>query len=151
VAQPDDLVTSWAQYKAFANHAEKFNKTPEDVSGPGTSEPVKVTHEGPGTHGAGGGGSGGGAVGQGAGTGSDDRRKSAETRESDVVDGAVPGAGTAGKKTTSLPGGTSAGASVPSDAAGAERKPSGPQDPWADWEREEMEELLGEIRGHLGE
>jgi phospholipase D1/2 len=143
-------VTSWAQYKAFANHAEKFNRTPEDVSGPGTTEPVKVTHDGPGTHGAGGGGSGGGAVGQGAGSGSEDGRKSAETRESDVVDGVVSGSGTDGKKTTSLPGGTSAGASVPSDGT-AERKPSGPQDPWADWEREEMEELLSEIRGHLGE
>ena len=61
---PDDLVTTWAAYKAFANHAEKHNKAPEDVA-QDAEEPPKVVHDGPGTHGAGGGGSGGGAVGQG--------------------------------------------------------------------------------------
>ena len=31
-----------------------------------------------------------------------------------------------------------------------DRKPSGPEEAWHDWERDEMEDLLGEVRGHLG-
>jgi phospholipase D1/2 len=84
------LVTSWAQYKAFTSHAERFNKAPEDVVTGGDKEPVKVTHGGPGTQAAGGGGSGGGAVGagnQGPGEGSTQEKEGGTARESDVVDG----------------------------------------------------------------
>lgn len=55
-------MTSWAAYKAFVSHAEKFNRRPEDVASVSQVEPIKVIHKGPGTHGAGGGGSGGGHV-----------------------------------------------------------------------------------------
>ena len=116
---PDDLVTTWASYKAFANHAEKFNRTPEDVAPPGHSEPTKVVHDGPGTHGAGGGGSGGGAIGQ----GKDGEPTSPET----------PPIGGGARDPIS------------------DRTPSGPNDPWAQWERDDMEKLLQEVRGHLGE
>lgn len=80
-------MTSWAQYKAFASHGEKFNMAPVDVSGPHTQEPVKVVHEGEGTHGAGGGGDGGGALGQGRGADAKAGDVPSETRESDIVDG----------------------------------------------------------------
>jgi phospholipase D1/2 len=188
---PDDLVTSWASYKAFANHAEKFNKVPTDVADPG-HEPTKVTHDGPGTHGAGGGGSGGGIVGQ-EGV---EQGEGTAVRKSDIVDGhpsdrvksnassassasghfasgiasgfgAGGGAG-AGKKTGHRQTGSQStgqgsgshkreghgsggGGSGGGNVEGKNKKPSGPNEAWAEWEKEEMEILLEEVRGHLGE
>ncbi|OCF40014.1 phospholipase D [Kwoniella heveanensis CBS 569] len=178
---PDDLVTSWAQYKAFANHAEKFNKQPEDIAAPGHDEPVKVTHNGPGTHGAGGGGSGGGQVNgkDGSKGGSNSKGDSAslsETRSPDVVDGkpkdhfSLKRDPTTKSKSPKLPDqqqqpssppsatkSTLEGVNVHPGSGGGSadnksgKKPSAPDEAWAEWEREEMEELLGEVRGHLGE
>ncbi|WWC88903.1 uncharacterized protein L201_003818 [Kwoniella dendrophila CBS 6074] len=160
---PDDLVTSWAQYKAFANHAEKFNKTPEDIAAPGHSEPVKVTHDGPGTHGSGGGGSGGGEVqkgdkgGSGSGSAANGNKQS-DTRESDVVDGKPKAEGHRRESSGKSPriGSGSDGPGSPNfntrsneEEGRGERKPSSPDEAWAEWERDEMEALLGEIRGHL--
>ena len=141
---PDDLVTSWASYKAFANHAEKFNKTPEDVAGPGAVEPVKVVHDGPGTHGAGGGGSGGGAIGQGS-----DSGHGSETRGPDVLNGRPNDLHGSSPIMNKSPGSEST--STFNSASDKARKPSGPDEGWHEWEREEMEALLGEVRGHLGE
>ncbi|WWD04615.1 hypothetical protein V865_002686 [Kwoniella europaea PYCC6329] len=158
---PDDLVTSWAQYKAFANHAEKFNKTPEDVAAPGHDEPVKVTHDGPGTHGAGGGGSGGGHVDGGDGGGAVPgvgAGKSSDTRDSDVVEGKPndikhkrESSGKSPRMENDRPLSPSATRSSAqgSNEGGVDKKASAPDEAWAEWEREEMEELLGEIRGHL--
>ena len=158
--QPDDLVTSWAQYKAFASHAEKFNMTPVDVTGPGTTEPVKVHHDGGGTHGAGGGGSGGGVVGQEGQSGD-----AAESQGADIVNGKprdtldVPGrAHSAMSNISRTVSETVSGNSsddegksqAQKDAIQEERKQSQPNEAFHDWEREEMEELLGELRGHLG-
>ena len=134
---PDDLVTTWASYKAFANHAEKFNKMPEEVAAPGHEEPVKVVHDGPGTHGAGGGGSGGGAVGQG---------KEGMVGELERVDSEAP---TSPKRVRSLRDATSENDVL--DDGGGERMASGPNEAWAQWEKDEMEKLLGEVRGSLGE
>ncbi|WVR06183.1 hypothetical protein IAU60_003213 [Kwoniella sp. DSM 27419] len=147
---PDDLVTSWAQYKAFANHAEKFNKQPEDIAAPGQDEPVKVTHNGPGTHGAGGGGSGGGQVGGGDGG----NAPASETRSNDIVDGKPRDVPLKREASNKSPSGDRSGGDAFNDMTdsvnvGGPKKPSGPDDAWHDWEREEMEELLGEIRGHL--
>nr|XP_019045930.1 phospholipase D [Kwoniella bestiolae CBS 10118]OCF24860.1 phospholipase D [Kwoniella bestiolae CBS 10118] len=156
---PDDLVTSWAQYKAFANHAEKFNKTPEDVAAPGHDEPVKVTHDGPGTHGAGGGGSGGGQVEGGDGGGAIPgvgAGNTSDTRESDVVEGKPKdrhkreSSGKSPRIDADRPRSPSeTRSSVQPGNEGADKKASAPDEAWAEWEREEMEELLGEIRGHL--
>ena len=136
---PDDLVTTWAAYKAFANHAEKFNRAPEHVA-KGGDEPPKVVHGGPGTHGAGGGGSGGGAVGQG-------QEKSSSPKNE-------KGSGTTDKLKDGVSG-MGAPSVNPETASKGEgkhsREPSGPNDPWAQWERDEMEDLLNEVRGHLGE
>nr|AAN75150.2 SPO14 [Cryptococcus neoformans var. grubii] len=139
---PDDLVTSWAQYKAFANHAEKFNKEPEDVAQGGSDEPIKVTHNGPGTHGAGGGGSGGGQIGT---TLRDKGSNRSETISPDVVNGKPKdrlGVGAAGSR-SSINGKEAKG------EAEREKKPSQPDEAWAEWERNEMEKLLNEVRGHL--
>jgi len=151
---PDDLVTTWAAYKAFANHAEKFNRAPEDVAQGGSDEPPKVVHGGPGTHGAGGGGSGGGAVGQG-------KDGNAQNGEKEKHEGKIKAVGvnvTAGSSLkgggTSDDGSSTTGSALGGGAGGSAKhakEASGPSDPWAQWEREEMEELLNEVRGHLGE
>jgi len=139
-------VTSWASYKAFANHAEKFNKAPEDVSPPGQSEPVKVVHDGPGTHAAGGGGSGGGVVQQKGGSNGNEEKgghghekQPSDTRSSDIIDGKPADMYDDPEK-----------AREREKEKGKERKPSGQDEAWHDWEREEMEKLLNEVRGHLG-
>jgi len=167
------------------------------VGGPNTADPVKVVHDGPGTHGAGGGGSGGGAVGQGKedGAGGETRhgdivdgkpkdkdlhnltghiRGVSVGKEKEIINGHIRGISAGGKseKSTSgkserssntagsgrspkegkSPGMESSGTLLNGgNKSGKERKPSGPDDAWLDWEKEEMEELLGEIRGHLGE
>ena len=177
---PDDLVTSWASYKAFANHAEKFNKIPTDVT-PDNHDPTKVTHDGPGTHGAGGGGSGGGIVGQ-EGVGPNE---GTATRASDIVDGhpldrlksngssnssasslhhildPTSGPTGAGHKHTASRAtdgpqkreghGSGGGGSGGGNVEGKNKRPSGPNEAWQEWEKEEMEILLEEVRGHLGE
>jgi phospholipase D1/2 len=166
---PDDLVTSWASYKAFTTHAEKFNKVPTDVAGPDQAEPVKVTHDGHGTHGAGGGGSGGGIVGQ---EGVEQGQGTA-VRHNDIVNGkprdwldSVKSGNGGENDHNMLKGGdgtvTTDPAAGESDdkreghgsgaGSGEERnqKPSGPNDAWAEWEKQEMEILLEEVRGHLG-
>jgi len=141
---PDDLVTSWASYKAFGNHAEKFNKTPEGVTPPRGEEPVKVVHDGLGTHGARGGGSGGGAIGQGG------EGRGSEIRGPDAGD---TGGGNSkpGSPTPAVMGKSPGSESTSTFSSDKGRKPSGPEEAWHEWEREEMEEVLGEIRGHLGE
>ncbi|AAW43231.2 conserved hypothetical protein [Cryptococcus deneoformans JEC21] len=138
---PDDFVTSWAQYKAFANHAEKFNKEPENVAQGGSDEPVKVTHDGPGTHGAGGGGSGGGQIGTML---RDKGSNRSETIGSDVVNGRPKdrlGLGAVSRSSTK--------GEESKREAEREKKPSQPEEAWAEWERDEMEKLLNEVRGHL--
>ena len=188
---PDDLVTTWSAYKDFASLAEKHNRTPENVAEKGHDEPVKVVHDGPGTHGAGGGGSGGGAVGQGKeNTG---REGGADTQKSDLVDSGAGGLKPpntvqekvqdvlksakdstkavdkgskekTGKKDdksrksrrgsqSGSGSGSGSGTSADEDSGDdlGKRSPSGPTAAWAQWERDEMEELLQEVRGNLGE
>lgn len=155
--QPDDLITSWAQYKAFTSHAEKFNKAPEDVVGKGGEESVKVVHGGPGTHGAGGGGSGGGAIGAG---GHDKEGVESGTRQSDIVDGGPKDYGRyrdnekmkQGIKEQQGQG----HAPQPVGSEGVDpgekerRVPSSGEQGFHSWEIEEMENLLKEVRGTLG-
>ena len=111
------------------SHAEKFNKPPAPDAVHGLNQVISI-HGGPGTHGAGGGGSGGGAVGQGQGDG--DRQGATSPTEG----------GPSRSKSTKRGGAP----------AGLEGLPlSGPTEGWNTWERERMEELLAEVRGHLGE
>ena len=139
--------------------------TPVDVTGPGTTEPTKVHHDGGGTHGAGGGGSGGGIIGQEGQSG-----RAAESQGADIVDGKprdtldVPGRAHSAMSNISRTVSDAASDVTASeddknkkkkqqaeeDAIQEERKQSQPNEAFHDWEREEMEELLGELRGHLG-
>ena len=175
------MITSWAQYKAFTAHAEKFNRAPEDVVAKGGEESVKVTHGGPGTHGAGGGGSGGGVVGAG-GAGGTDMSNSKNThvhgagtgakvdaRQSDVVDGSPrdygryrdsDGSGIKqGIKDQYQQGMDKAEKTIhqSQDDEGVDpgekerRVPSSAEHGFHEWEIDEMEELLKEVRGTLGQ
>jgi phospholipase D1/2 len=173
---PDDLVTTWAQYKAFANHMDKFGRTeiaPPDASGSGT----KVTHDQ--------GGDGGGTVGPvgqdapdsgKAMDGSTQGRWGATAPPSNLAEAgnavlSAVGSVTGDRKSTSSAGkgvgsdaptpagggnigpagakGTPKGEPGPKDKEAGERKPSGENDAWEQWEMEEMEALLNETRGHL--
>jgi len=162
-------VTSWAQYKAFTSHAEKFNKAPEDVVTGGDKEPVKVTHGGPGTQAAGGGGSGGGAVGAGhqngtAGDGASQEKEGGDVRESDVVDGHPKEFGRyredlwekedEKKRNQQKEGGEDKEKEKEDDGPigheGERRVPSASEHGFHEWEKNEMEALLQEVRGTLG-
>lgn len=126
--------------------------TPVDVTGPNTDEPVKVHHDGGGTHGAGGGGSGGGVVGQ-EGT----KGPTEQSQKEDIVDGKPrdvdhPDFRKDSPKSSqvhSAPDAQTAHASSGGEAG--HQKASGPNEAFAEWERQDMEDLLGELRGHLGE
>lgn len=142
---------------------------PVDVSGPNTEEPVKVVHGGPGTHGAGGGGTGGGAVGQGGGSGDP-----SETSKSDIIGGKPrdslsdhSDSPTARARSPSLlnrgkdkdkknPSSPTASKFTGTNSETGDNKdkdkktPSGPNEAFHDWEKQDMENLLNEIRGHLG-
>ena len=160
-------MTSWAQYKAFTSHAEKFNKAPEDVVAKGGEESVKVTHGGPGTQGAGGGGSGGGVVGAGGGSENDSSNGTGagtgakvDTRQSDVVDGRPKDYGRYRDSVDGVKQGLKDGMNRAVhqseedegvDPGEKERRvPSGGDHGFHEWEIEEMEELLKEVRGTLG-
>jgi len=149
---PDDMVTSWADYKAFANHMDKFGRTEESKS-----EDVKITHDA--------GGSGGGVVGP---AGQD----TSKPQTSETVDGFVNEGkrsheshqvvdherlapeSTARAKSRSRSN-TATSQNVPkleplsATSTHEERKPSGENEAWAQWELDEMETLLNEVRGHL--
>lgn len=147
---PDDFVTSWSSYKDFTGHAEKFNKVPTNVADP-SHEPVKTVHDGGGTHGAGGGGSGGGIVGQKGVNPSETDTASGDVRDGKPHD--IPFSRDGGKR---LRSGAAAGITDGDgrDDGGAnktvKREPSAAGNAWHDWELQEMEELLQEVRGHLG-
>ena len=141
----------------------------------GGEESVKVTHGGPGTAGAGGGGSGGGVIGAGGaggtdvpssvnGTGAGTGAK-VDARQSDVVDGQPKDYGRYrdsdglgikqgikdqyhnGMDKTVHQGEEDEGV----DPGEKERRvPSSGDHGFHEWEIEEMEELLKEVRGTLG-
>lgn len=136
---PDDLVTSWTHYRENASHAEKFNKPPaEGAVLHGMKQAVPI-HGGPGTHGAGGGGTSGGVVGQG-------HEEEQPSSSASAGGGAAPELGRSkSAKTRRSSRGNSLG--------GMDDGPpsfSGPAEGWNEWEQAKMEELLAEVRGHLG-
>jgi phospholipase D1/2 len=70
---------------------------------------------------------------------------SVQTKDSDVADGIAGSA----KSTAPGAGGWSGGDG--GEGESKQWKASGPNNAWAEWEKVEMEQLLGEVRGHLGE
>ncbi|KAH8114370.1 phospholipase D [Phellopilus nigrolimitatus] len=127
---PDDTVTTWKQYKEFVLHHERLNK-PLKESGP---EPVGRVPSETGDEGALG------------------HEKNASLRaEESVNQGSV-------KEKNSLreSGGTETqqvDQSQPPSAQNTQedirRTPTRADEPFEKWERDEMERLLGELRGHL--
>jgi phospholipase D1/2 len=108
--------------------------------------PYVSIHGGPGTHGAGGGGSGGGVVGQGQGDDEPSQQQqqqssSSKSYPSSPIDVASP-TGSGSRRSKSI-----GKRSLYDDGP----QLSGPTEGWNAWEREKMEELLNETRGHLGE
>lgn len=145
---PDDLVTSWTHYRENASHAEKFNKPPaKDTVLHGMQQAVPI-HGGPGTHGAGGGGSGGGVVGQGhEGSDGQEQPQGSQKGDSPKIPTEETNAGLGRSKSTRTRR-SSRGNSV----GGMDGPPtfSSPTEGWNEWEMSKMEELLAEVRGHLG-
>lgn len=192
---PDDLVTTWKQYKEFVQHQERLSKSPRQPPSSSTSghftrpEPAaRVPSEGVTT-----------AAEQGkdatAGPGNDrdpdpDRQNEARNEgrheaqlEADRKDGNVNGAGVdndGANRSRSDSGLLSPTAKEPSkpqtrrrpsasswehadeddaahlkpspsSASRTTKRPSHISEPLEQWELDEMEELLGELCGHLGE
>ncbi|KAL8280164.1 hypothetical protein RQP46_007494 [Phenoliferia psychrophenolica] len=130
---PDDLVLTWKQYREFGAWAERHNKAPKNVVPPGEEAPHSDPAHHSGQHGSGGGGSGGGSMGQG-------------------TEGEAPPVETM-YKTNTRAGRT---ASV-SQSEGGRRAASGSaageghdhEEGFPAWERDQMEDCLNEVLGHL--
>ena len=134
-AIPDDMVTTWKQYKDFVVHHERMNKPVRDSESPDPNPvgraPSETADEG------------------------------APNKEGDIADPTVDESGVADDATTagmSSPHvstfGDGSGNGAPSKEGkegGRPRRPTRGAEPFEKWERDEMERLLGELNGHLGE
>jgi phospholipase D1/2 len=125
-AVPDDLVTTWKQYKEFVVHHDRLNKPTKDQGNPeplgrvpsevavdnvpGKQECPKVDFVGKGSS------------------------ENAQAASDHRLEGQTP---TTGSVTPNK------------DSGSGERKPARGPEPFEMWEREEMEQLLGELCGHL--
>ncbi|KAL1715411.1 hypothetical protein EV715DRAFT_256257 [Schizophyllum commune] len=132
-AIPDDMVTTWKQYKDFVVHHERMNKPVRDSESPDPNPvgraPSETADEG------------------------------APNKEGDIADPTVDESGVADDATTagmSSPHvstfGDGSGNGAPSKEGkegGRPRRPTRGAEPFEKWERDEMERLLGELNGHL--
>ncbi|CCO37404.1 hypothetical protein BN14_11560 [Rhizoctonia solani AG-1 IB] len=148
---PDDLVTTWKQYKEFTQHQERLSKPPKDSQN--QQEPVgTVPGEGagvaetPGSHGQ-------HHAGEGLEPGKRLDNLDVHTETEDSADQppsprSSPSTRRNGKNNASSgkPTGT---APIQNGADPRSRRPAHPDEPLEQWERDEMEELLQDIRGHL--
>lgn len=138
---PDDLVSTWAQYREFQSWADRHNKPPKDVVPEGKEAPFFDSAHHSGQHGSGGGGTGGGSMGQGLsateGTGEPATRR---TRSASFAQLLSP-------KDKDSPGGrriaSASSASEPLEHAHAHTHG------FPEFERQKMEECLEEVQGHL--
>jgi phospholipase D1/2 len=120
---PDDLVTTWKQYKEFIMHHDRLNRPTKDQGNP---EPLaRVPSEN-----------------------ADDNGPDEQTAPK--PDSADKSGELAQEASDHRPDGqaSSAGSGTPNKDSG-ERKPARGLEPFEAWEREEMERLLGELCGHL--
>ncbi|KAJ7505449.1 phospholipase D [Mycena galericulata] len=133
-AIPDDLVTTWKQYKEFVVHHERMNKPPRDGTTPeavarvpsetgdeGAIQPDQTAPGNPAGH----------PVNP---PGPKHTPHSEDSAESEVE---------AGKETSETP---------PDPGPATEKRKSGRStgsEPFERWERDEMEKLLGQLNGHL--
>ncbi|KAG8909007.1 Phospholipase D1 [Tulasnella sp. 403] len=140
---PDDLVTTWKQYKEYLQFQERINKPPKDA-------PVNAPHVArvP---------SEGGTAGEEAGgppnthpDGEMDPKQSVaadkgvQRSKSSVTDNpshlSLPSTGGSLRRSADHNGG---------DKDGRQRRPTNSNEPLEQWERDEFEALLEEVRGHL--
>lgn len=138
-AIPDDMVTSWKQYKDFVVHHERMNKPLRDSDSP---EPVGRAPSETADEGA---------------PGKQGDTADPTVDESNVADDATgmssPHVSTDGDQGTSSKDGSpnkdgsTHGASK--EGAPRPRRPTRGAEPFERWERDEMERLLGELNGHL--
>ncbi|CAE6425545.1 unnamed protein product [Rhizoctonia solani] len=145
---PDDLVTTWKQYKEFAQHQERLAKPPKDsqtqqeavgtVPGEGAG-----LAENPGNHGQ-------HHAGDGLETGRRPDNLDVHTETEDSADQppsprSSPSTRRNGKET----GPSGKPSNVQNGTDTRSRRPTHPDEPLEQWERDEMEELLQDLRGHL--
>ncbi|KAJ8519021.1 hypothetical protein ONZ45_g3982 [Pleurotus djamor] len=122
-AIPDDLITTWKQYKEFVTHHERLNKAPGDTIPP--SEPVaRVPSE----------------AGDEAAPMDSQTEKGLELPQVERQSHSKEG----GEDELEGRASTSYGDREPKP-----RKPARGPEPFEQWERDEMEKLLGELNGHL--
>ncbi|KAF8586907.1 phospholipase D [Ramaria rubella] len=121
-AIPDDLVTTWKQYKDFILHHDRLQKPAKDSTPP--SEPIARMPSETGSNDT---------------SGSKQRRSSGASQEAKSF--------SEGFKQNHEESSTSHWSSEPHDSRTP--RPSRPDEPFEQWEREEMEALLMEVRGHL--
>ncbi|KAF9527594.1 phospholipase D [Crepidotus variabilis] len=121
-AVPDDLITTWKQYKEFVAYHERLNKPATD-NGP---EPVaRVPSE---------------AGDEGAPTTQPSDMNSEVSREGEDLPTSPPPSAAAASSTTHP---------EEHQQQSKARRPAKGAEPFEKWEREEMEQLLGELNGHL--
>ncbi|QRW27360.1 phospholipase [Rhizoctonia solani] len=148
---PDDLVTTWKQYKEFAQHQERLSKPPKDSQnqqeavGTVPGEGAGVT-ETPGSHGQ-------HHAGEGLEPGKRLDNLDVHTEAEDPTDQppsprSSPSTRRNGKDTVP-PGKSTNPVPTQNGADPRTRRPAHPDEPLEQWERDEMEELLQDIRGHL--
>ncbi|GJE88360.1 phospholipase D1 [Phanerochaete sordida] len=133
-AVPDDLITTWKQYKEFIVHHERLNKPARDQPGsePVARVPSEVADSGaPGAHSA-------DAV--------NVHEESGTTKSKDFADSSTS---TTTPTTAEPPAQDKADKGDKGDKGARTRKTSRSPEPFDQAEREEMERLLGELRGHL--
>ncbi|KAG8706505.1 Phospholipase D1 [Ceratobasidium sp. 395] len=148
---PDDMVTTWKQYKEFSQHQERLSKVPKDSQGP--AEPAGTVPgegagvaENPGHRGL-------HHLGEGLETGDrkDNLDQHTETEDSADQPSSPRSSPSTRRNGKDVPNGKSATLS-PGQNPGFEtraRRPTHPDEPLEQWERDEMEELLEDIKGHL--
>lgn len=149
---PDDLVTTWKQYKEFAQHQERLSKVPKDSQGqqdaagtvPGEGAGVAENPGPQGIH----------QPGEGPETGNRPDNLDVHTETEDSTDQppsprSSPSTRRNGKEPglTAKPAGSTTARTPTFD--GRARRPTHPDEPLEQWERDEMEELLQDVRGHL--
>ena len=146
-AVPDDLVTTWKQYKDFILHHERLNKPVRAHRLRGLFCIHSLALQAKDTNGE--------AVGRVPSEAGDEQapepHKSTENFEQILIDEKVRLEHDCGKEKVDRRPSTTNMAGDKEKEKGGKKSIRPDQEPFETWEREEMEKLLGELRGHLGE
>ncbi|KZT60114.1 phospholipase D [Calocera cornea HHB12733] len=125
---PDDLVTTWKQYKEYCAWQERLDRPPKggDTEDPVASVPSEdeaVVEMQP------------------------DQPKNLSHIPGELGHGNLPGKQTS--KVPSSPAETASSENHGETETGTRKRPSRPDEPFEQWERDEMENLLRHVKGHL--